>query len=116
VAAAIAAKHRAPQGISLAARNRAVGCFLQDCAQRFLVFPLERAIIDSAVSLTQRYRLRGYDAVQLAAGLAANDDMVTAGRPPLVLVAADSDLVLAARAEGLTTDNPLDYTHLDPSP
>jgi hypothetical protein len=66
------------------------------------------------VDLTQRYRLRGYDAVQLAAGLTANQELQAGGHPALVLVSADNDLLAAAQGEGLATDNPLDYTHLDP--
>jgi uncharacterized protein len=57
--------------------------------------------------LTQQYGLRGYDAVQLAAALVANDDLVANGNTPLMFVSADSDLLLAAHAEGLATDNPL---------
>jgi hypothetical protein len=45
--------------------------------------------------------LRGYDAVQLAAALAAG-----AVLPDLVFAAADDDLLAAARLEGLAVENP----------
>jgi uncharacterized protein len=109
VAAALAAKQRAPRGLTIAERDNALGLFLQDAAQRFLVFPTDRPVIDQAVQLTRRHRLRGYDAVQLAAGLLANQDLLAQGRAPLVLVSADNDLLAAAQAEGLATDNPLNH-------
>jgi predicted nucleic acid-binding protein len=46
--------------------------------------------------LAQRFGLRGYDAVHLAAGLAMNDDDV-------VLVTGDHDLAAAAEAAGIAT-------------
>ncbi len=58
------------------------------------------------MELTQRHRLRGYDAVQLATGLAVNEVLVAAGLPGLTFVAADADLVAAARVEGLLADDP----------
>jgi hypothetical protein len=81
-----------------------------------MLIPANRPDIDRAVLLTQRHRLRGYDAVQLAMGLTANDDLVRAGRAVLVFATADNDLLQAAQSEGLATDNPLNYTHLDPPP
>lgn len=109
VAAALAAKQRASQGLALAERDRALGRFLQDCAESFLLLQIDRSVIDQAVELTQSHRLRGYDAVQLASALLANDELVEQEHSPLVFVACDDDLLVAARAEGLQTDNPLDY-------
>jgi hypothetical protein len=47
-----------------------------------------------------------YDAVQLATALVANETLAAAGLPSLTFVAADDDLVAAARAEGLDAENP----------
>lgn len=44
--------------------------------------------------------------MQLATALAANAPLVAAGLPDLTFVAADDDLVAAARAEGLVAENP----------
>lgn len=49
-----------------------------------------------AGELAQRFGLRGYDAVHLAAGLAMNDADV-------VLVTGDHDLAVAAQAAGIAT-------------
>lgn len=112
VAAALAAKQRALQGLTLEERDRALSRFLQDCAETFLLLQVDRSVIDQAVELTQSHRLRGYDAVQLATAQIANDDLVEQEHPPLVFVASDNDLLAAARAEGLTADNPLEHLHL----
>lgn len=113
VAGAFASRHRAPQGITVAERDAAVSRFLQDCATGFLVLPTSRNAIDLAVTLTQLHRLRGYDAVQLAAALVANQQLVASGQSAIVFVASDRDLLAAAQAEGLAADNPLD--HADPA-
>jgi hypothetical protein len=107
VAAALAAKQRAPQGFTLEERDRALSRFLQDCAEHFLLLQVDRGIIERAVDLTQSHRLRGYDAVHLATALAANDDLVKQDHPPLTFVASDDDLLTAAQAEGIETNNPL---------
>ncbi len=106
VAAALAARHRAPGGISRRARDNTLALFLQHFANEYEVTAISRPILDRAVELTQRHRLRGYDAVQLATALAANDALVAAGLPGPIFVAADADLVAAARVEGLVADDP----------
>jgi predicted nucleic acid-binding protein len=109
VAAALAARERAPDGINRRQRDELLTAFLTDCQRPFHLRAVSRTVIDSAVHLTQRHRLRGYDAVQLATALAVNDVLLTAQLPGLIFVAADGDLVNAARAEGLAAENPNDY-------
>jgi predicted nucleic acid-binding protein len=116
VAAALAAKHRAPGGITRPQRDRALSRFLQDCDEQFLLLPLDRPVIDRAVELTQTHRLRGYDAVQLATALVTNEILESQNLSPPVFVVGDDDLLIAARAEGLPTDNPLDRIELDQVP
>ena len=106
VAAALAAKHRIPQGISRAERDAAVAVFLSHCDIEYELVATNRSSIDRAVSLTQSYRLRGYEAVQLATALTVNEAFAAAELSPLVFVTADNDLMVAARAEGLATDSP----------
>lgn len=106
VAAALAAKHRAPGGITQQERDDAVALFLNHCDTEYDLIASRRSIIDRAVTLTQNHRLRGYDAVQLATALLTNEALVAASLSPLNLVAADNDLVAAARAEGLAAENP----------
>jgi hypothetical protein len=113
VAAALAAKQRAPKGITLEQRNRVLSRFLQDCDEHFTLVSLDRSVIERAVDLTQRHRLRAYDAVQLATALEASAITQAQALPALTFVAADTDLLTAAAAEHLCLENPLNYTHLD---
>ncbi len=52
----------------------------------------------------------GYDAVQLAMALIANEALTAAGLSRFTFVAADDDLLAAADAEGLLTNNPNLYS------
>lgn len=113
VAAALAAKHRAPGGITQEQRDRALSRFLQDCDEHFLLLPVDRPAIDRAVELTQNHRLRGYDAVQLAIALVTGETLKSQNLSPPVFVASDDDLLRAAKAENLRIDNPLDHADLD---
>ncbi|MDQ3011456.1 MAG: hypothetical protein M3X11_12220 [Acidobacteriota bacterium] len=58
------------------------------------------------MSLAEKYALRGYDAIQLAAALMFEDEMTADGLGPLTLISADLELNQAAQAEGLLTDDP----------
>ena len=106
VAAAFAAKSRAPQGPSVRWRDLALKRFLTDSTDQYKLLGVQREIIDLAVKLTQRQKLRGCDAIHLAAALAANKELLSKKLPPLTFVAADEDLLEAAEAEGLPTENP----------
>ncbi len=106
VAAAIAAKHRAPGGITLEERDNAITLFLSHCMTDYELIAVNRSIIERAVDLTLHHKLRGYDAVQLAMALVAKEALTAADLAPLIFVAADADLMVAARAEGLSTENP----------
>ena len=109
VAAAFSAKHRAPGGITREERDRALGRFLQDCDEHYLLIPVERTVIDRAVELTQTHRLRGYDAVQLATALVTRDTLRSQDLPAPIFVSSDKDLLSAAGAESLSFENPLDH-------
>ena len=113
VAAALAAKHRARDGITQEQRNRVLSRFLQDCEDHFVLLTVDRSVIDRAVELAQRHRLRAYDAVQLATALGASEIVQSQTLPAPIFIAADGDLLAAAAAEHLSVENPLNYTHLD---
>jgi len=100
VAAALAARHRAG-GITQAERDLLVALLLHHFDTEYRIVAIAPALTGNAVALTQAHRLRGYDAVQLAAALAA-----AAALPGLAFIAADDDLLAAARAEDLTAENP----------
>lgn len=109
VAAALAAKQRAPGGITLEERNRALSRFLQDCDEGFLILPVDRLVVDRAVELTQSHRLRGYDAIQLASALATADLLASQNLSPPRFVVSDGNLLSVAAAEHLPTENPQDH-------
>lgn len=113
VAAALAAKQRASSGITQQQRDRALSRFLQDCDENFSLLSVDGAAIARAVKLTQSYRLRGYDSVQLAVALLNSEALTPRGLPKPVFVASDGDLLTAAKAESLPTDNPLNHANLD---
>ncbi len=105
-AAALAARQRTPRGITPHVRDATVALLALHCSSEYHLIPCDRPILDTAVELTQRHRLRGYDAVQLATALAVNAALTTAESPGPTFVAADADLLAAARAEGLATIDP----------
>jgi len=67
---------------------------------------LEPAVVDIARQQANRHPLRAYDAVHLATAWLANNELVQAGQPPLILISADERLLTIAQTEGLFTDNP----------
>jgi hypothetical protein len=77
-----------------------------DAQNEYVLVAVSRVVIDAAIDLTARHRLRGYDAVHLACALTLNRALVARGLSPLMLVSADEDLLKAAVAEGLLTENP----------
>ena len=77
-----------------------------DAQNEYALVTINRAVVDEAIQLTARHRLRGYDAVHLACALILNRALVIRLLPPLVLVSADDDLLKAAAAEGIATENP----------
>jgi hypothetical protein len=102
---------RAARGGRISAEERLnyLDLFIGDCAERYHLVAIERTIVDCAVDLTQTHYLRGYDAVQLATALAVNEELLSKKLPPLTFVSADEDLLEAAQAEGLPTENPNPY-------
>jgi predicted nucleic acid-binding protein len=75
---------------------------------QYRVLALSNAIITQALDLHEVYRLRAYDAVQLASAIALQQ-RATASGSTITFVAADIRLLQAAIAEGLNTDNPNNY-------
>lgn len=113
VAAVLAAKHRAPKGITSDERDQLLSRFLEDCTEHFVLLQVDRAVIDRAVELTQRHRLRGYDAVQLATALVTQNTLLAQNLPALTFVASDGDLLAAASNEAPAVENPLDHVDMD---
>ncbi len=78
-------------------------------AERFVIVSIDESTIRLALVLSEKHALRGYDAIQLATALEANQKRLQRGLSPLIIVSADSELNTAAQAEGLRVENPNNY-------
>jgi len=85
---------------------RAVARFRRAFAGRCRKIEITETLIERATSLAEKHTLRGYDAIQLAAALMANDERILGGARALILISADEALNSAAVSEGLAVDNP----------
>ena len=74
-----------------------------------IVLDIESDLISDARSLVRKHRLRAYDAIQLATAERLNRREITRNLPGVVLVSADLEMLEAARADGLQTENPNDH-------
>jgi uncharacterized protein len=98
---------RVKGGTLLAADADAADNALQtDFSVQYIVSDISSAIIKSAMNLARQHALRGYDAVQLATAVDANQEHLSFGLPPIIIVSADDELNNAAQAEGLEVENP----------
>ena len=109
VAAAIA---RRLKNVSITAGDAqiALAAFQHDLTNNYFTVEITPLLLSVAMSLATKHTLRGYDAVQLAASLEANDEIIANGLAPLTVVSADTDLNKAAQAEGLNIENPNNYS------
>ena len=77
-----------------------------DIRHDYALVSINRSIVNDAMELTARHRLRGYDAVHLACALYLLRSLMAHQLAPLTFISADKDLLQAALAEGLRIDNP----------
>lgn len=89
--------------------DKALKRFRRDFDKRFIVIDLTPTIIKEGISLAGKYSLRGYDTAQLAVGLSVRNRLAQSGIQNFTFISADKDLNSAAKAEGLTVDNPNNY-------
>lgn len=75
---------------------------------QYHVMVLSNIIVKRSLDLHEGYRLRAYDAVQLASALALQQQADALGGM-ITFIAADTRLLQAAGGEGLTTDTPNNY-------
>lgn len=108
VAAAIARRLKGGS-ISAADAQNALAAFQHDLTNNYYTVEIPPLLLSIAVSLATKHALRGYDAVQLAATLEANDERIANGLAPLTLISADTELNNAAQAEALKVENPNNY-------
>lgn len=100
--------------INAADAATAIANFEYDLANQYNTLEVTETLLKNAAALTSKYKLRAYDAVQLAAALEINRQLLAlvmpaAGMPALTMISADGDLNNAAAAEGLNVDDPRNH-------
>jgi hypothetical protein len=81
----------------------------QDSQNNFIIWPVTPTIYTTAGNLCRSYRLRAYDAVQLACVLGLHREATTNGESAPTFLCADNNLVSFAINEQVITINPNDY-------
>ncbi|MCL4858839.1 MAG: type II toxin-antitoxin system VapC family toxin [Caldilineaceae bacterium] len=84
----------------------AIARFVLDIDLVLLTVNMDNELVEDAVALIQLHKLRGCDALQLAAALRV---FASGYYPDLVFVCAGDELNRAAVAEGLAAENPNRY-------
>jgi predicted nucleic acid-binding protein len=100
------ARRRRLGSLTPAQAATALAAFRQDFDQQYRIMEISIPLLQQSSQLADRYVLRAYDAVQLAAAVALNSQWIAAGAGTITLVSADQELNAAALAEGLTVDDP----------
>jgi uncharacterized protein len=108
VTSAIARKRKGLK-ISSDQARKSILRFERDFQNRFFQKSLASKVVNLAMQLADKYELRGYDAVQLASAVEANNLRQINWLSPIIFISADNALNSAAQAEGLTIDNPNNY-------
>jgi uncharacterized protein len=80
--------------------------FKNELQTEYQVIEVTESIIMAGMVLAETHGLRGYDAIQLAAGCTVNTLCVSSGLVPIIFVSADNELNIAASNEGLIVENP----------
>jgi uncharacterized protein len=108
----IAAIARRSRTGSISTSDATVVCnqFRDDLQTDYQIVEITEEIITSGMALAETLELRGYDAVQLAAGCTLNKLCIASGLPVVTFVSADHQLNLAAVAKGLSVENPNSYS------
>jgi uncharacterized protein len=84
----------------------ALAQFRHDLSTDYTALGISAQLLAAASFLAERHELRAYDALQLAAAVELNQFRSTAAQSTLILVSADIELNVAARANGLTVEDP----------
>lgn len=108
VAAAVNGKLRG-KAIDSATSDAILNDLKADAVAQYSLLDVDQFVVDEAMDLTGRHRLRGYDAIHLASALRLNRALTELQLPPLILVSADGDLLKAAQGEHLAIENPNEH-------
>ena len=103
------ARRRKGKTLTIRSADKSIFRFRRDFEKRFLIIEITPVLLNEAADLSDKYSLRGFDALQLAAVLEADQNRQTLGLSSLVFVSADNELNTAANAEGLKVENPNNY-------
>lgn len=87
-------------------RDNLLARFFRDVGNRYETLEINRPLLYAAAELTQTHVLRSYDAVHLATALSISGSLNTRYAETLIFTSADTILLKAAAAEGLTIENP----------
>ena len=85
--------------------------FRQDTLHEYQIIEITESIINLGMTFAETYGLRGYDAIQLAAGCNINSLCLAYNLPGITFVSADNELNLAVLNEGLLIENPNNYSY-----
>ena len=108
VICALTRAHR-ERRISSGHQERLIALALADSRTDIGLLAVSQVVIDLATDLATRHPLRAYDAINLATMLDWTNDLAQAGLPAPIFVSSDENLLTAARAEGLTAENPSEH-------
>jgi len=108
VVAAIARKTRMGD-ISEHDAAAAIRTFKSHFTTQYQIVLMTTVIVDRAMELAEKHRLRGYDATQLASALVVHAELAASGVSQLVFISADANLNDVAQAENLSVQNPNDH-------
>lgn len=83
--------------------------FKNDLQRDYQVIEIAESVIIAGMILAETYGLRGYDAIQLAAGCTLKNLCIARSSSPPIFVSADGNLNKAASSKGLIVENPNKY-------
>ena len=86
--------------------NTAITDFRHYFQNDYRIVEISEVLISQAMNLAEKYALRGYDAVQLAAALEVHNERLAFDLSAPTLISSDHALNDVAIAQGLTVDDP----------
>lgn len=92
--------------IAMSDAQAAATQFKADFRSRYHIVEVTEQLINSAMTLAEKHRLRGYDSVQLAAALELQTVRASLSLPTITFVCTDDQLNIAAITDGLLVENP----------
>ena len=91
--------------------RQAINVFKYDIAELFENYYVEKIHLKDAMEISEKHRIRGYDAIHLAMACKYNSTLKSLPSPSqsIIFVSADNDLNNAAASESLLVENPENY-------